>query len=99
MCVDVSWISPYPDEQEIIMDIRGTAIIEPTQLLSQQDCKCSQQLTCPHSIERYLENSKVVLVDLLYPNWFVPEETIMFLSILKKGLLNFSKQLQNHKSV
>ena len=38
VCVDVSWLSPFPWEQEVIMDIYGTAVLDPIQFLG---CECT----------------------------------------------------------
>ena len=31
-CVDVSWISPFPSEHEVIMDVEGPVLLDPRQL-------------------------------------------------------------------
>ena len=91
-CVDVEWISPYPSEQEIIMKISGTAILDPTRLFSQsQQCEC-KEWPCRHIIEKY--SNKNVIIDLLNPDFLDGEKKLIYSSILKEELLNFLRRLE-----
>ena len=49
VCVDVSWISPYTSENEVIMDIHGVLTILPGSLFPK--CRC-KELICAHEIEK-----------------------------------------------
>ena len=94
--VDVSFISPYPLEQEIIMNIHGTAILDPRQLLF-SECKCSGQLDCSHNVEQCFK--KIVIVDLLLTKWLEKERNLLFCSSLKQKVKDFVTQMEQHRGV
>ena len=90
-CVDVEWISPYSSEQEVIMDIGGTAILDPTRLFSQSQCQC-KEWPCLHIIQKSC--NKNVIIDLLMPKFIDAKIKLTYFSILKEELLNFLRKLE-----
>ena len=88
LCADVSWISPYSSEQEMIMKFSGAAFFDPSHLFS--ECKCSQQLTCHHNVQKCF--TKVVTI--CHPSELEKEKKVI---CLKKKMMNFVQKLENHK--
>ena len=94
--VDVSWLSHYPQEQEVIMGmIFGTAIFNPKQL----HCNCGMILGCSHALERLQNNSKQVEIIPKQEKYLDDERRKNYL-ILFDGLITIlENKLQNHKGL
>ena len=97
--VDVSWISPFPYEQEMILVPQGIAILKPHQLLCPQNSSCrGHKLDCIHAKETCFLKIVTINTRRNSPEYLQDLERGLqqkYLSILKTKLQTYMEHLRN----
>ena len=95
--IDVSWLSKYPQEAEMVMGrIYGTAIFSPKDFY----CKCELLTECSHAKGRYRNGAKRITIDPSKPEILNEKRRTYFMTTFEKRVVvRFKKRLEKHKSL